>query len=170
VDQKLTSLLKLAQKSNAIVLIDEADVFLAKRVQSSNGNYNHNGLVSVFLKHLEYFPGVMFLTTNLETEFDDAVDSRIQIKLQYEQLNTESRAKIWETHLSEARVQSDWDVGTCIELAEKYPDLNGREIKNLVLVSSALCRQRNKMLSEEVIGLAYGSRHREKSKALVAIK
>lgn len=43
----------------ALVLLDEADVF----VQERSLNHNVNGLVSVFLRRLEYFQGVMFLTT-----------------------------------------------------------------------------------------------------------
>jgi SpoVK/Ycf46/Vps4 family AAA+-type ATPase len=156
-DRELHSLLKLALKCSAIVLIDEADVFLSKRTET--GNYSHNGLVAVFLKHLEYFPGVMFLTSNRKDEFDDAAESRVHIRLQYRALDVDRQAKIWKSHLKGSHVPDDWDLDVCRELARKY-DINGREIKNLVHVSMAICRQRNRKLSMNDIEQVYALRRK----------
>jgi SpoVK/Ycf46/Vps4 family AAA+-type ATPase len=161
-DRELHSLLKLALKCSAIVLIDEADVFLSKRTESNDGNYWHNSLVAVFLKHLEYFPGVMFLTSNREDEFDDAAESRIHIRLQYDPLDVDRQAKIWKSHLKGSHVPEDWDLDVCRELARKY-DINGREIKNLVHVSMAICRQRNRKLSMNDIEQVYALRRKPTS-------
>jgi SpoVK/Ycf46/Vps4 family AAA+-type ATPase len=158
-DRALHHLLKLALKCSAIVLIDEADVFLSKRTESGIGYNSHNGLVAVFLKHLEYFPGVMFLTSNRKDEFDDAVESRIHIRLQYGALDVEKQAKIWKSHLKGSHIPEDWDLEVCRELARKY-NINGREIKNLVHVSVAICRQRNKKLSMNDIEQVYALRRK----------
>ena len=45
----------------AILLLDEADVFLEKR---NMHDIHRNALVSIFLRQLEYFQGILFLTTN----------------------------------------------------------------------------------------------------------
>ncbi|KAI4103533.1 MAG: hypothetical protein L6R37_003750 [Teloschistes peruensis] len=60
----------------AILLLDEADVF----VQSRSSNNPHNALVSVFLRTLEYYRGIMILTTNRVKDIDDAIQSRNSIK------------------------------------------------------------------------------------------
>ncbi|KAL9042371.1 MAG: hypothetical protein Q9214_003802, partial [Letrouitia sp. 1 TL-2023] len=77
IEKSLEALLKLALQGSGIVLIDEADKFLAKRADDGGRkDYLHNAIISIFLKYLEYFPGVIFLTTNLGTQIDEAVISR----------------------------------------------------------------------------------------------
>jgi hypothetical protein len=60
------------------MLLDEADVFLAKRSREDHGR---NAIVSVFLRMLEYYKGILFLTTNRIGTFDEAFKSRIHISL-----------------------------------------------------------------------------------------
>ncbi|KAH7131172.1 P-loop containing nucleoside triphosphate hydrolase protein [Dactylonectria macrodidyma] len=55
----LTSIFKIASRWKAILLLDEADVFLAQR----SNDPHLNALVSVFLRELEQYDGILFLTT-----------------------------------------------------------------------------------------------------------
>ena len=71
-ESNLKRVLDLAQRWNAVVLLDEADVFLARR---NNVNIARNALVSVFLRNLEYYQGILILTTNLITQCDPAFES-----------------------------------------------------------------------------------------------
>ncbi|KAG2156420.1 P-loop containing nucleoside triphosphate hydrolase protein [Suillus clintonianus] len=75
-ESKLSEILSLATTWDAIVLIDEADVFLEQR---SLRDLTRNALVSVALKVFEYHRGVLFLTTNRIQTFDDAFLSRFSI-------------------------------------------------------------------------------------------
>jgi len=43
-----------------------------------------NSLVSVFLRILEYYDGILILTSNRVEMFDEAFKSRIQVALHYE--------------------------------------------------------------------------------------
>lgn len=45
---------------------------------------------------MEYYKGILFLTTNRVGQFDDAFMSRIHVILRYEALGLEDRRKIWE--------------------------------------------------------------------------
>jgi hypothetical protein len=72
VDNALTQILELAQRWKAVVLLDEADVFLSQRREI---NVERNALVSIFLRQLEYYQGIMFLTTNLVSQCDAAFES-----------------------------------------------------------------------------------------------
>lgn len=82
-------ILELAHKWNAVLLLDEADVFLQER---DTKDIFRNALVSIFLRQLEYFQGVLILTTNRDTLCDPAFESRIHIRLKYKELS-ETRAK-----------------------------------------------------------------------------
>jgi ATPase family associated with various cellular activities (AAA) len=72
VDRQLTLVLELAQRWNAILLLDEADVFLQAR---NDTDVVRNALVSIFLRQIEYFTGIMILTTNRIGSFDPAFES-----------------------------------------------------------------------------------------------
>ncbi|KAI9868857.1 MAG: hypothetical protein M1813_004708 [Trichoglossum hirsutum] len=60
-DARLSATFDPADRWNAVLLLDEADIFLEKR---SPENLERNGLVSVFLRNLEYFRGILVLVAN----------------------------------------------------------------------------------------------------------
>ena len=68
--------LQLATSWNAVLLIDEADVFLEKR---GTADLMRNSLVATFLRLLEYHSGMLFLTTNRVKAFDEAFLSRVSV-------------------------------------------------------------------------------------------
>lgn len=162
VERKLDALLKLAIRCEAIVLVDEADTFLSRRSSGSGGSiadYFHNAIVSIFLQRLEYFSGVIFLTTNSVTAIDDAVKSRA-ISLRYTDLQSKSMSKIWMTHLVKGQeIPADQDMwAMCTQLGEKYK-LDGRQIMTLARLSLNFCRQEKKHLTKEVIERMYNLFH-----------
>ncbi|CAE6373442.1 unnamed protein product, partial [Rhizoctonia solani] len=91
-ETKLHDTLDVATLWKAVLLIDEADVFLEAR---SNHELQRNALVSVFLRVLEYHSGVLILTTNRIRSFDDAFLSRFSVALRYPDLDRESRKVLW---------------------------------------------------------------------------
>jgi SpoVK/Ycf46/Vps4 family AAA+-type ATPase len=72
VDKNLTDILELSRTWNAVLLLDEAEVFLQRR---GSTDINRNALVSIFLRQLEYYQGVLILTTNLIGQCDPAFES-----------------------------------------------------------------------------------------------
>ncbi|KAK7715730.1 hypothetical protein SLS63_011319 [Diaporthe eres] len=92
VEKYLESVLYLGKTWGCVVLIDEAEVFLEQR---SLDNLERNALVSVFLRVLEYYEGILILTTNRVGTFDEAFKSRILLSLHYEKLTKGQRQKIW---------------------------------------------------------------------------
>ncbi|KAL4780120.1 hypothetical protein BJX76DRAFT_361128 [Aspergillus varians] len=124
-DITLDRIFKIAKHLNTILLIDEADVFMENRSSYHN---SHNRLVTVFLRKLEYYEGVLFLTTNRLMEFDEAVLSRIHLKIKYPELTQDARQKIWESFLAEAHTSQGPAIlegGELEHLASMK--LNGRE-------------------------------------------
>mmetsp|Transcript_28026 Transcript_28026/g.47523 ORF Transcript_28026/g.47523 Transcript_28026/m.47523 type:complete len:373 (+) Transcript_28026:467-1585(+) len=135
-ERNLTQILELASIWRAIILLDEADVFLEKRTIN---DINRCALVGIFLRLLEYHDGIIFLTTNRVECFDPAFKSRISMALHYEDLTSDARATIWK-QLSEKMnngkdkraVELDFKA-----LGESYP-LNGRQIRTCLRLSRAL--------------------------------
>lgn len=95
VENSLNYYLTLGERFGALVLLDEADVYLERRRSRDIGR---NALVSIFLRALEYYRGVLFLTTNRVEAFDDAFTSRIHVALHYKRLGDEERQRIWMQH------------------------------------------------------------------------
>ncbi|KND94606.1 ATPase family AAA domain-containing protein 3B [Tolypocladium ophioglossoides CBS 100239] len=142
-DERLGRTLDLASTWKAVLLIEEADVFLERR---SLHDLQRNGLVSIFLRTLEYYSGILFMTTNRVQTFDDAFKSRIHVPLKYGNLPQESRGRIWRNFLRGAGegVAEGIDEAGYEALAEA--PLNGRQIKNVVRTAKSLASYKKRRL------------------------
>ena len=146
VEKYLNTVLHLGKTWNCVLLLDEADIFLEER---SMADLKRNSLVSVFLRILEYYDGILILTSNRVGMFDEAFKSRIQVALYYEKLNRSARRKIWQNFL-EMLEEDEEDVNFeeiklhLDELTEK--DLNGRQIRNVLTTARQLAIFRNERL------------------------
>ncbi|KAK0504201.1 P-loop containing nucleoside triphosphate hydrolase protein [Armillaria luteobubalina] len=148
VDQMLSRVLELAHKWDAVLLLDEAEVFLQER---STQDVTRNALVSIFLRQLEYYQGILILTTNLANQCDKALESRIHFCVYYPDLDYNARRKIWEmfllkSSLDPARGMSDFDLDRLAQL-----QLNGRQIKNVVANAQSIALEYKVSLSMEHI-------------------
>jgi len=128
-EDTLREILELASAWNAVILIDEADVFLERRTEN---DITRNAMVGIFLRLLEYHQGVLFLTTNRVACFDEAFHSRISIALKYEELDISAREKIWGNLLSAANIHNL----DCKQLASHQ--LNGRQIRTTIRLAQSL--------------------------------
>lgn len=140
---------------DAVLLLDEADLFLSKR---TTDDMKRNAFVTVFLRLLEYYQGIMFLTSNRVEEFDPAFSSRIHLKVPYKAPDKNRRAAIWKNLLSTVPDCNDWEEGAFERLGRDL-DVNGREIKNLIRTSLAIAAYRQQPLSEEILRLVYSINH-----------
>lgn len=142
-DKRLSRTLDLASTWHAVLLIDEADVFLERR---SLHDMERNSLVSIFLRVLEYYAGILFMTTNRVTTFDDAFKSRIHVPLKYCDLPFESRLAVWNNFL--AKVEDEVvDVGDEeVRRLAGEGRLNGRQIKNVVRTARSLAGYKKRRL------------------------
>ncbi|KAJ7451970.1 P-loop containing nucleoside triphosphate hydrolase protein [Mycena latifolia] len=134
-DTALERVFDVATAWKAIVLIDEADVFLERR---SLHDLERNAMVAVFLRHVEYYRGILFLTTNRVQAFDEAFLSRIHVALHFAELNEASRAQVWRAFLGRAGVSMPAEE--VAQLAGRA--VNGRQIKNAVRTAHSLARGR----------------------------
>jgi SpoVK/Ycf46/Vps4 family AAA+-type ATPase len=138
-EYSLQRLLQYATIWKAIVLLDEADVFLESRTDGPDAA-EKNSLVAVFLRHLEYFSGIVFLTTNRVQVFDAAMKSRIHLVLGYHPPKLEMRRLIWTQSLKAIPAEDvDFDTEDAIDSLIR-DKLNGREITNAINTARTLAR------------------------------
>ena len=130
-EQELTKILDVAHSWGAVLLLDEADVFLEARTAQ---DIHRNALVSIFLRLLEYFQGILFLTTNRVATFDDAFQSRIHIALRYSELDFKARRTIF--HLFISRVQT-LNAPAAPKPEGSKPDAKSEESSNATPTSDA---------------------------------
>jgi len=136
VDKSLAQILKRAQRWGAVMLIDEADVYIRKR----GNDIDHNAVVASFLRTLEYFHGLLFLTTNRTDDVDDAIVSRCIATIRYEPPSEENAKQIWRV-LSD-QFQFPLSAGIIDELICCFPGVSGRDIKELLKLTAKWCRQK----------------------------
>ncbi|KAF2101519.1 hypothetical protein NA57DRAFT_34333 [Rhizodiscina lignyota] len=151
IEHELQKIMDIAHSWGAVLLLDEADVFLEKRQIQDVGR---NAMVSIFLRLLEYFQGILFLTTNRVETFDEAFQSRIHVALKYEELGHKAKKEIWKTFLDKVKEMEGTDKTSFSErdfeqLARN--NLNGRQIKNAVRTAQALAVNERQKLSMEHI-------------------
>ncbi|KAI6801864.1 P-loop containing nucleoside triphosphate hydrolase protein [Hortaea werneckii] len=180
-EHELQKILDIAHSWGAVLLLDEADVFLEKREVH---DIHRNALVSIFLRLLEYFQGILFLTTNRVDTFDEAFQSRIHLPLRYGELSAKAKRRVWGMFLEMARGNSssssassssssgegqggagfeDGKVGKEVsgvrvaDFSEEDLDvlarhqLNGRQIKNAVRTAQALALKEGQVLGMEQV-------------------
>lgn len=123
IEKILTPILRRAQRWGAILLIDEADVYVRER----SHDIQQNAIVGVFLRLLERYHGVIFMTSNLDS-IDDAIYSRATAHVRYDYPDAESLQRIFAIHLKLAGAPD------CLasELGKNYCGISGRTAKQLV--------------------------------------
>jgi len=160
------SAMKRCARWNAVLLLDECDIFLEKRELNS---LKRNELVSsksriqvlvirrlskhliVFLRLVEYYEGIMLLTTNRIKCIDPAFESRVDVAISYNNLSASARRQIWFNFI--AKMEQDGakiDKGGFGDAAlEKLAEhvLNGRQIKSLVKTGYLLARSKDQALN-----------------------
>jgi hypothetical protein len=133
-----------AQRWGAVMLIDEADVYIKRR----NDNLASNAVVGVFLRVLEYFNGLLFLTTNRVDDIDEAIISRCIAMIKYHTPDDADRRKIWRVMTEQFALP----LGSALidQLADGFPSATGRDIKGLTKLVAKFCQQKQLTPSLEV--------------------
>ncbi|EFQ27428.1 ATPase [Colletotrichum graminicola M1.001] len=152
VEYNLTSNFKRAMSWGAVLLIDEADVFMERRTTS---DLTRNSLVAGFLRALEFYDGILFLTTNRVGSFDDAFISRIHVQLYYPDFTDDERQRVWKTFIDKLGRERGDTMRMTIDAKEYIASTrkhgmkwNGREIRNAFQTAVALAEYDDEKDSE----------------------
>jgi AAA+ superfamily predicted ATPase len=134
--KNLISAFNVAQESNAVLFMDEADSFLGKRITNVTSGHDQsiNSLRSQMLILLEEFDGVVIFGTNLVENFDKAFETRILKNIKFNLPDEPSRIKLFKLMIPDkvpfVKPLSENDY---LGFAQMSDGFSGREIKNIVL-------------------------------------
>ncbi|KAJ5494612.1 hypothetical protein N7463_010699 [Penicillium fimorum] len=170
VEMNLERNFQLAHKWGCVLLLDEADVFLKRR---NDTDLARNAVVSgkSVARTLEYYSGILFLTTNRVGQIDRAFKSRIHVSLYYPKLDKKTSIQIWRNNIGRIRKEfkaqnQDFDIREkeIIKFAkEHFKDIkeknllnwNGRQIRNAFQTAVALATfdaRKNKRPNDIILG------------------
>ncbi|KAM7205977.1 putative aaa family atpase [Rhypophila sp. PSN 637] len=160
IETNLSAVFRLADSWDCILLIDEVDTFFSQRTKG-DGAVAKNALVSVFLRILDYYTGILFMTTNRVGALDEAFRSRIHYSVLYPLLSAQQALDIWKINLDRLRTidaehqhkagrkPMEIDSDQIIRFAERHlfhdrkrekatQWWNGRQIRNIFQVARSL--------------------------------
>lgn len=130
----ISAAFECARRHDAILLFDEADSLVSKRVDMSGEaqswatsiNQNRN----VFMQELDRHDGVVLMSTNKFCNFDEAFLRRIACHIPYRLPNRAMRIKLFKVHLPENnRVRVDnWET-----IGKASKNFSGGDIFNVVV-------------------------------------
>lgn len=155
-----------AKRWNAVLLLDEADVFVLER----GTNISQNAIVAEFLRTLEYFTGLMFMTTNRADNIDDAILSRAAAIIDYKLPGTVGIREVWKVQGRNQNVEINDDL--LDELVYGFKEIAPRDIKMLLRLALRVSAGTNVPLSSDVFascamfrGLHFEPNSREEDEA-----
>lgn len=95
-ESRLATLLDEAERSNAILLFDEADAIFGKRAEVKDATDRYaNTEINFLLQRLESFDGIVLLTTNKEAGIDSAFKRRIDHAIEFGKPQERIRRELW---------------------------------------------------------------------------
>ncbi|MFF8894849.1 ATP-binding protein [Brevibacterium casei] len=130
-----------AKRWNAVLLLDEADVFVLER----GLDLTQNAIVAEFLRTLEYFDGLLFLTTNRIDGVDEAILARCAAVIEYHAPTPDDAREIWQIM---ARGNSvSLDPVLLDRLVRAFAGITARDIKMVLRLALRIASHRNAELS-----------------------
>lgn len=140
-EKNLAQLLARAERSEVVLLFDEADALFAKRTDVKEANDRFaNTQTNYLLQRIESFDGITLLTSNNRTRFDTAFSRRLDMIIEFPLPGPEERRQLWQAHLGQHHRLSQKVFN---QLAATV-DLGGGHIRNAVLAAAVPARAHNR--------------------------
>lgn len=158
VRKNLETVFTRAKRWNAVLLLDEADVFVLER----GADIAQNAIVAEFLRTMEYFDGLLFMTTNRAMDIDDAILSRCAAVIDYRAPGAADARKVWQVLATNQDITLDPDL--LDQLVTGFPRATPRDVKMLLRLALRVAAHRHEELTIDVFarcamfrGLHYGA-------------
>ncbi|MCR4317406.1 MAG: ATP-binding protein [Planctomycetes bacterium] len=139
--KNIQTVFREAKDNDAVLVFDEADALFAGRTSVSTSTDRYANLdVSVLLREMEHFPGIVILTSNLSENIDEAFKRRLRFILKFPAPEAEARESLWKLHIPDELPRADdIDLRT---LAVTF-EMTGAQIRNAVLKAAAVAALRD---------------------------
>jgi SpoVK/Ycf46/Vps4 family AAA+-type ATPase len=150
--KNLARVFDAAERSDCVLLFDEADALFGKRseVRDAHDRYA-NQEVAYLLQRVEQFGGLAILTTNMGGSMDEAFSRRLAMTVHFPLPDRADRRRLWERALPEAAPRSeDLDLAA---LADRFP-VTGGVITKAALTAAFLAAEARMPISMDHLLLA----------------
>lgn len=147
--EMLKFIFREAKLTEAIIFFDECECIFSSRAE--------NSLLTTLLVEFEKYDGVMLMATNAAHSFDESMNRRISLMVEFKPPDHSMRHQIWRSHLpSKLALASDVSLE---QLALNY-ELTGGLIRNAVLaaISSAVARDNTSTPTINMADLELGAK------------
>jgi hypothetical protein len=132
-EKNLERIFTEADRTDAVLLFDEADAVFGKRSEVTSSNDRYANLESAYLlQRLESFDGIALLTTNLRSNIDDAFTRRLDLVIDFPFPDPAQRLALWRHSLTHVPCADDIDPGPC---AQEF-ELAGGSIRSAVVTAA----------------------------------
>ena len=140
--KNIKQLFETAEMLDAVIIFDEADALLSKRVTDmrSSTDVSVNQTRSVLLNILNDYSGVVIFTTNFIQNFDPAFIRRIRYQIKFDLPNEELRRNLWQLYIPE-QLPTDLDFDS---IAIKCDGISGSDIANAVFSAATKAARANR--------------------------
>lgn len=133
VETNLNIIFERATRWGAILLIDEADVYIRER----GNDTEHNAIVASFLRTMEQFTGLLFMTSNRVNDVDDAIRSRATAIINYAAPTIAEAPRVWAVYLDGFKLTQPFNDAILQsikseDLANAFKNVSGRDIRNVL--------------------------------------
>lgn len=162
-EKNLERIFAEADRTDAVLLFDEADAVFGKRSQVTSSNDRYANLESAYLlQRLESFDGIVLLTTNLRGNIDEAFTRRLDLIVDFPFPDAAQRLALWQHSLTHVPCADDIDPDPC---AKEF-ELAGGSIRSAVVTAAYAAAGRNSPVTSDDL-LAGAQREYRKAGRLV---
>lgn len=164
-EKNLATLLARAEQSEIVLLFDEADSLFGKRTDIKDSNDRHaNSQTNYLLQRIEFYKGIVLLTSNSRGRFDSAFTRRLDKVIEFSLPAPEQRRSLWQTHLGDRHTVTLKQLN---QLAVGS-DLAGGHIRNAVLSAAVQAKSDGRPISFDDIVIGLESEYRKLGRQLPA--
>ena len=157
-EKNLARLLARAERTEAVLLFDEADSLFGKRteIRESNDRFA-NTQTNYLLQRIETFDSIAILTSNSRGRFDTAFSRRLDMIIEFPAPAPAERRALWQAHLGEGHALSMQELN----LLAGQCDFAGGQIRNVVLSAAVAARGNGQIIDFAKLGHALQAEYRK---------
>ncbi|MFK0110980.1 ATP-binding protein [Streptomyces sp. NPDC091217] len=143
-EKNLERIFTEADRTDAVLLFDEADAVFGKRSEVKDAHDRYANLESAYLlQRLEAFDGIALLTTNLRANIDEAFTRRLDLVVDFPFPDEEQRLALWRHGLAHVPTEEGVELRS---LAGEF-ELAGGSIRSAVVTAAYLAAGRGQQVT-----------------------
>ncbi|MFD7335093.1 ATP-binding protein [Streptomyces violascens] len=147
-EKNLEKIFVEADRTDSVLLFDEADAVFGKRSEVKSSHDRYANLESAYLlQRLEAFDGIAVLTTNLRANIDEAFTRRLDLVVDFPFPDVALRAALWRSCL--AGVPQEEGLGAELDACAKEFELAGGAIRSAAVTAGYLAAGRGSPVTSE---------------------